>query len=478
MIVFGRAMLPSSRQLLVQPVPPVAIDAHAAADRLAGAVKHQTISHQDIAETNSTAFLHLHEYLERTYPKVHEMLKRETIGRFSLLYTWPGRNAKLRPLLLLAHLDVVPVEPETIQDWVYPPFAGVIADNFVWGRGAIDCKAGVSGMLEAVEYLLGQRFSPARTVMLAFGHDEEVGGGQGAAAIARLLTHRGVYPELILDEGLAVLSGIIPGSPRPVASIGIAEKGYLTLELVATGEGGHASMPPRQPAVGILTEALQALQAHPPPSKLEGPSRDMLEFLGPEMPFLQRTILRNLWLFGPLVEHQLDQNAGTRAMLRTTLAPTMLEASKKENVLSQQARAVLNIRVHPSDRVATVMAFVERTIGDRRVTVKVRERTVREPSSVSSIEGQGFQVIQRTISEVFPDALVAPGLVLGGTDSHHYASLSEHIYRFIPVPFAKEDLPRLHGINERLAIEAYLSAVTFYAALIKNTDELPRERLH
>ncbi len=245
-----------------------------------------------------STFLQLHDYLVRKFPKVHQALKRDIVGEYSLVYTWPGREAGLAPILLLGHLDVVPVEPGTEGGWAHPPFAGTIADGYIWGRGAMDFKMAVVGTLEAIEALLAEGFAPRRTVMLAFGHDEEIGGRNGAEQIATMLEQQGVRPEFILDEGMAVILGMVPGVDSPIACVGIAEKGYVSLELIATAEGGHSSLPPRQTTVGILASAIHALEAHPMPGHVDGPVGKMFEFLGPEMPIGPRVVLSNLWLFG------------------------------------------------------------------------------------------------------------------------------------------------------------------------------------
>ena len=472
MIALIRASLLTSHQITVSPGrPPITLDPEAVAERFAGALRFQTISQQGALGGDRTSFLQLHDYLMRKFPKAHGVLKREIIGEYSLLYTWAGSDPALAPILLLGHMDVVPVEPGTEGGWTYPPFGGVVADGYIWGRGAMDFKMAVVGTLEAIEALLAEGFTPRRTVMLAFGHDEEIGGQHGAKQIAALLAQRGVHPEFILDEGLAVIIGMVPGIQSPVASVGIAEKGYVSLELIATAEGGHASLPPRQTTVGILASAIQKVEAHPMSGHLDGPIGRMFEFLGPEMPLTHRLVLENLWLFGGLLERQLDTTPPTRALMRTTMAPTMFEGSIKENVLPARARAVVNVRVHPSDHIEDVIRHVEDTIADPRVTIQRLPGVVSEPSSESPVDSPAFTLLHRTIAEEFPDAIVAPGLVLGATDSRHYRELTPNIYRFMPIRITREDTIRIHGTNERLAVDEYAHAVAFYARLILNASQ-------
>jgi carboxypeptidase PM20D1 len=350
-----RTLSLTSRQITVLPGPAIQIEANAAATRLAQALPFRTISYQDRSQFSRDAFLGLHQYLAKTFPETHRTLQRELINDYSLLYTWVGTEPTLPPVVLLGHLDVVPVEPGTEKEWTYPPFAGTVADGYIWGRGAMDDKVAVFGPLEAVEHLLRQRFIPRRTVLLAFGHDEEIGGHAGARSIVTRLAKTGMRPALILDEGMAILEGIVPGIDRPIASIGLAEKGYLSVELTAEGSGGHASMPPAHTSAGILASAIHALESHPMPAHTDGPVGALFQFLGPEMSTGQRVALANLWLFDPILKFLLDRSAPTRALIRTTFAATMLEGSSKENVLPARARAVVNVRVHPSDRIDDVI---------------------------------------------------------------------------------------------------------------------------
>lgn len=470
-VLLFRTLTLTSRQITVPPGPSIQIDAAAAAARLAQALPFRTISYQDRSQFSRDAFLGLHQYLAKTFPETHRTLQRELINDYSVLYTWVGTEPTLPPVLLLGHLDVVPVEAGTEKEWRYPPFSGTLADGYIWGRGTMDDKVAVLGPLEAVEHLLRQRYAPRRTVLLAFGHDEEVGGQDGAKSIAARLAKSGMRPVLILDEGMAILEGIVPGIDRPIASIGLAEKGYVSLELIAEGTGGHSSMPPPHTSVGILASAIHALESHPMPAHTDGPAGALFQFLAPEMSMGYRVALANLWLFDPLLKILLDRSAPTRALIRTTFAPTMLNGSSKENVLPERAQAVVNVRVHPSDSTERVIQHMTHVIGDDRVTVRRFPGTISEPSAVSPMESPTFTTLQQTITQQFPDVVVAPGLVLGATDSRHYQSLSEHIYRFLPLRVTAEDTARIHGVNERLAVDNYADVIGFYIRLIRNFNE-------
>jgi carboxypeptidase PM20D1 len=458
----------TSKQIQVEPVRLAGVDVAAAAQRLAGALRFQTISQREGAPTHEAEFTALRAYLEQSFPRVQGDLRREVVGDHSLLYEWRGRNPSLPPVLLAGHLDVVPVDPATVAGWSHPPFAGVITDGQVWGRGAMDDKSGVLGILEAVEMLRAQGYEPERTLFLAFGHDEEVGGQAGALQIAERLRERGVHLDYVLDEGMIIAEGMLP-LPRPVALVGVAEKGVLSLELSVEGEGGHSSMPPSHTAIGILAAALSRLEEHPMPGAFGGVARQTFDYLGPEMGLAGKVVFANLWLFRPLVERRLSSQPNTSAVLRTTTAVTIIEGGVKENVLPTRARAVVNFRLLPGDNIAAVTDHVHRVIGDARVTVKRHGDSAWEASPVSGTTSRGFRLVQQTIRQVFPDAVVAPSLVLGATDARHYAGLTKDIYRFLPQRTGREELKRYHGTDERISLDNYAGAIAFYYELIRSS---------
>jgi len=472
LVVAVRTLRFRSRQMVVVPVPVAAVDP-GAADRLAQAIRFRTVSYQNPKRLDRDQFLGLHRHLAEGFPAVHRVLARELVAQYSLLFTWRGTDAGLAPLLLLSHLDVVPVEPGTEDKWTHPPFAGWIGDGYVWGRGTMDDKAGVLGLLEAVEDLVRAGYRPRRTVYLAFGHDEEVGGGHGAVQIAALLAARGVRPALVLDEGLPIAEGVVPGVAGAVAMVGTAEKGYLSVELVVRSEGGHSSTPPRRTAVGTLAGAIQRLERELPAPAIAGASARLLEFLGPEMPLPRRAALANLWLFRRLVARGLAASPASDALIRTTTAPTMLEGSVKENVLPARARAVVNFRIRPGDSIAGVLAHVRATVRSARVTIAPFGTTMSEPSPESPADSQEFRAVQRTIGQVFPGVLVTPSLVLGATDARHYAALGANVFRFLPLRVTADDLRRPHGTDERIGIDDYEALVRFYGQLIRNLDGGP-----
>ena len=472
--VVANTLRQGSRQLDVPAAAPVAVDEQAIADKLAGALRFKTVSSYDEPTLNADEFLRLHAYLQQRFPKVHATLKREMVGDLSLLYTWQGNDAQALPILLMAHQDVVPIAPGTESTWQAEPFAGQLKDGFVWGRGAWDDKANLIAQLEAVEMLLASGFQPRQTVYLSFGADEEVGGHRGARQIAELLRSRGVKLEFLIDEGLLITEGILPGLAKPAALIGIAEKGYLSVAIRVGATPGHSSMPPPrgESAIGMMSAALTRLDDKQLPAALREVAREMFATIAPEMTGINRFALTNLWLFGPYVQAQLEKAASTGAMLRTTTALTVFNAGNKDNVIPGVAEAMVNFRLLPGDTRATVMQHARDTINDARFEV-VAMPFSSEPSPVTSSGSASYQLINRTVRSLFPDTIVAPGLMLGATDSRHFSALTDHSYRFSPVRAKAQDLPRFHGTNERIATSNLVELVRFYHLLLRNAATTP-----
>lgn len=467
LLLVGRWVFWSSYQLDVEPVDGIAVEADEAAWRLAEAIRFKTISHQDPDHFDGKVFIDFHKFLSDSFPRVHKTLERETVSDYSLLYRWQGTKSGLKPLLFLGHLDVVPVTPGTELNWDQSAFTGVIGGGFIWGRGTLDDKGSVLAMFEALEALIAQGYRPERTLYLAFGHDEEVGGYQGAAQIAKLLDERGERFVMSLDEGTSLSQGLIDGLSVPGAIVGVSEKGYLTLRLTARGRGGHSSAPPAHTAVGLIARAITRLEEDPFDARIRPPVTDMMNYLAPELDFLTGVKYANRWLFGGSIRRQMEKSAGSNAMLRTTLAATMTRAGVKENVLPEAARAIINIRIMPGETIAETISRVESVIDDQ--LVKIESLTAFEPAPVSDPSSESFRALQKTISEIYPDAVVAPGLVRGSTDSKHYAFLADHTYRFKPVLVTPDDLGRVHGTNERIGVDVYRRMIQFYARLFENT---------
>jgi carboxypeptidase PM20D1 len=449
------------------PAPDAVVQPERVAEHLAQAIRFPTISHQDPKDDDRSQYAALRQFLETTYPRVHAAFSRELINGDALLYRWPGSDSAAAPVLFLAHQDVVPIEPGTEAKWTHPPFAGVIADGFVWGRGALDDKGSLIGLFEAFESLLAQGFVPTRTIYLASGFDEEVGGSQGAKHIEAVLAARNVHLAWVLDEGGAVTQGVVPYVARPVASIAVAEKGYLSLELIAHAEGGHSSMPPVETAVGLLAAAITRLEQHPFAPRLTPILRQNLEILAPELPLLPRAIFANLWLTEPFVVRDLAARLETSPSVRTTIAPTMLQAGVKENVLPSSARAVVNFRLLRGDSIAQVIDYVRRVIDEPHVDVHKLERTLSEPAPFSSTTGPGYRLLSVALHETYPDAVITPGVMNGATDSRHFQPIADAVYRFVPRQLVKSDIKRMHGTDERAEIADLARSVSVYRKLIR-----------
>jgi carboxypeptidase PM20D1 len=458
----------SSRQIQATAVSRAPVDEQAAAVRLGEAIRFQTISNFLTPDSDADALRGLQAHIAKSFPAFHATAKREGVATYSVLYTWEGSDPKAAPIALLAHQDVVPISPGTAKDWQQPPFDGVIADGFIWGRGSWDDKGNLYSMLEAAEQMSKAGFRPKRTIYFAFGHDEEVGGTRGAKAIAALLASRGVWLDFVLDEGLLITEGLVKGLDKPAALIGVAEKGYATLVLTAHATPGHSSMPPRDTAIGMMSAALARLEDNRLPTQARGAVAEMFDTLAPEMKGFSRVVLSNLWLFKPLLLREFEKTGPTEATIRTTTALTIFNAGDKDNVLPGNAEATVNFRLIPGDTQASVIDHVRRTIADSRISIEPFPGNA-DPPPVTATSSESYRALNRTIREIFPDVIVAPGLMVAGTDSRHYTGVTDTILRFTPVRANADDLKRFHGTNERLSIEGYADMIRFYRRLIENT---------
>ena len=459
----------SSKQMQgVAPLPALTLN-DSVVSHLSEAIQFRTVSYEDLSLMDSTQFEKFVGYLAKTYPLLHSRLKLERVNTYGLLYEWKGKSTSLKPALLMGHYDVVPVVQGTEKMWKHQPFAGDIAEGFVYGRGTLDDKVTVMGVLEAVEYLLKSNFTPERSFYLAFGHDEEISGRNGAQQIAALLESRKVELEYVVDEGGVIKIDGVSGINQPIALIGVAEKGYTTLQLSATGDGGHSSMPPAQTSIGMLAEAIDKLQKHPFPARLGGAAGYMQDYLAPEMPFSTKLAMANRWLLNSVIIGILEKTNAGNAMVRTSIAPTVIHAGVKDNVLPVEAIAKINFRILPGDSVKTVINYVKKVVGNDRITIESLKQFDSDPSPVSDTATVGFRALHRTIKACFPTSIVAPYLVVGATDARYYKNVSKNLYRFMPVRMNDEDLKRPHGTNERISIEDFKNVVRFYVELVKGS---------
>ena len=446
----------------VKLAPALPVDTAKAAQHLAEAVRIQTVSHQDIADNDPAQWDKLRQWLVDTYPHAHAVMSHEIVGPGALVYTWPGSDPSLAPIVLMAHQDVVPVTPGTEAQWTHPPFDGVIADGAVWGRGSVDDKGSLVSIFEALDQLAASGFKPRRTVIVISGQDEET-VGSGAKAAAAYLAAKGVKADWVLDEGMATITDF-PLADGPVALIGIAEKGYATLKIVAPAAGGHSSAPPKETGVETLAKAVLAITGRPFPLRFEGPGADMVRAVAPHSAWPVRMAVANTWLFSPLLKGQIAATPSGAATLHTTIAPTMLKGSPKENVLPQDATAWINYRIAPGDTAAGVMARAKEAT--RGLDVKLSWTTKADnPSPVSSTSSDGWKVIAALASEG-GKVPVAPGLVTAATDSHSLIPVSTDIYRYQALQASIDAMKMIHGTNEHMTLDNLTRMVGFYERLV------------
>ena len=464
-----RTLVAGSQRATVMPPPDTTRVDSAAVGRLSQAIQIPTVTQFD-TPANIPQFLKFHAFLAKSFPRAHAVMRREVVDSGTLLYTWRGSDTTLAPVLLMGHMDVVPVEPGTEKDWKHPPFSGLVADGSVWGRGSLDDKVSVMGLMEGAEALAASGYKPRRTLIFEFGHTEEGGSAGGAARkVAQLLKQRGIAPWFVMDEGGAVSDGLVPGVPGLVAVVGVAEKGYLSLRLTARAEGGHSSMPGWETSVSIVADAVRKVQATRLPARLDGATRGMLAAIAPALPFAARVVMTNLSVTGPLVVRLLASDHSGNAMVRTTTAATMISGGVKDNVIPQTATAIVNFRLLPGDSVAWVVRRVKEIVNDARVSVEPVAGAGLEASRVSPDTSEGFRLIADAIRGVLGAPLVAPYLVVGGTDSRHFELVSPNVYRFAPIVADKSTMGLMHSTNERVGVANYLSVVRFYRRLIETS---------
>ncbi|MGI6161121.1 MAG: M20/M25/M40 family metallo-hydrolase [Christensenellales bacterium] len=431
-----------------------------AAQRLSEAIKIKSISNEDESKVDWQAFEDFRHFLKKRYPNIHSRMTLDIVGGYSLFYSLEGSDPSLKPVLLMGHMDVVPEGDE--ENWQHPPFSGRIADGYIWGRGAIDMKGIVVAIFEALEEKLSNGDAPQRGICVALGHNEETAHESGAIETAKMLKDRGYEFEFIMDEGGAFMDGAQFGADGVFGLIGLCEKGYSDIRIIARSNGGHASRPPKNTAAGEVARAVCNLEKRPMEARLTPVVRSMIESMGPAMRFPFNVMAANLWLFAPVFKHKLSKSRLGNAFIRTTSAVTMLSGSSQANVLPDVADAVINARLLPGDSTEDVI----RHIAKRAAGLEIEPITLNAASPSADVGHYGYKQAAKAL-EYATGCRVAPYIMTGGTDSRFYQSLSDCVIRCTPFVSYKDDGHTMHAANERLEISSFYMGIEFYSRLIK-----------
>ncbi|MCD7827577.1 MAG: M20 family peptidase [Clostridiales bacterium] len=435
---------------------------------LSDAIKIKTISNLDESLVDWSRFDELHKLFEERYPLVYKTLTVENVGKASLLFTWQGKNPNLDPIALLGHQDVVPISEGTEKDWEHDPFGGEIADGYLWGRGALDMKNHLIGVLESVETLIEDGFEPERTVLLCFGHNEEIVASpdSGAKQISQLLESRGVKLDSVLDEGGAILPVKVPGViDKNLAGIGIAEKGYCDFEVSISAKGGHSSDPPKHTALGQLADVIKDVENNQFKSEITPLVDDLIDKIGRNSSFLARNIFCNVPVLKPVIKKILSSIPASASFVRTTTAVTMAQGSPQANVLPQKASATVNFRIMPGMTIADVEEHLHKVIRNKKAEIRLIGGN--EPSNISPTNSRAFKAIEDICYSMNNNNVVAPYLVMGGTDARNYQNICDNVYRYSPFLMDMNLIFTTHGTNERIDISSFHDGIAFFKRYIK-----------
>lgn len=461
-VILIRALRFKPRATQAVAVEEAAVDGQKAIDDLAEMIRCKTVSYYDDEKIDKAEFQKFRALLKKLYPTVFRKASYEEMGPSGILFTLKGKSAE-QPAVFMAHYDVVPVNEE---GWSKPAFEGIIEDGVLWGRGTLDTKCTLLGVLEAAEHLLQQGFVPEHDMYFAFAGDEEV-AGKSQPVIVETLRARGVVPAIVVDEGGAVVDGIFPGVSQSCALIGIAEKGLMDAQFVIEGAGGHASAPPPHTGLGRLARAVTQIENKPFPRKLTKPVAEMFDTLGRRSSFVYRVIFSNLWCFLPLLDALCKKTGGElNAMMRTTCAFTMAEGSKASNVLPPRARMVANLRVINGSTCEETLAALKDRLDDKGIQASIVQGM--DPSRVSETKGYGWDKLTSAIAQTWPEALISPYLMVACSDSRHYCAISDYVYRFSAMELTKQERGCIHGHDERIPLDKIVTTVQFYVRLMRS----------
>ena len=449
-----------------KPQPPVSeeavtFDRDAAVSSLAELIKCRTISYNDHALEDDAEFEKLIALLPTLYPRVFDVCSVRQLPDRALLFRWPGKT-DAAPTVLMAHYDVVPVDEEK---WEKPPFAAIIEDGVLWGRGTLDTKVTINAILSAANYLVAKGYKPESDIYFAFSGGEEV-NGKGAVNIVDYFVRHHIQPALVVDEGGAVVENVFPGVKEPCGLIGIAEKGMLNAQYRVLSGGGHASAPPVKTPIATLANACRKVLKHPFRMHITKPAAGMFDTLGRRSTFVYKIIFANLWCFGPVLDLICKLSGGElNALVRTTVAFTQMEGSTARNVLPTEATMVSNMRLNPQDTVQSALHHLRKAVNDPSVEITALEGN--EPSPISETACPAWDKVAAAVAETWRGCVVAPYLMVQCSDSRHYRDLSNHVYRFSAMDLTAEERKTIHGNNERIRLETIHRAVEFYIRLMQ-----------
>lgn len=467
-VTFIRAAFFKIKRPDVEPMPKERVDEERVQRHLSQAIQIKTISNVDESKVDWDEFKRFHDFLEKEFPLTHKTLKREDVSSASLLYTWEGKNPELDGIALLSHQDVVPISEGTWDDWEHPPFEGHNDGEFIWGRGALDMKNHLICVIEAVETLLEDGFVPERTVYLCFGHNEEIVAGEnnGAQALMETLKARGVHLDSTIDEGGAILPANIPGILKGnLAGVGIAEKGNTDLRITVHAKGGHSSQPPQHTGVGMISDVVHDLEKHQFKATMLPMVNDMFTLIGKHMTYPGRLVVCNLPILKPLVLAIAKRIPPAAAFIRTTTACTMLEGSPAANVLPQTASVTVNFRQLPGTTTDDLFKHIRKVVRNKDIDIEFVKG--KEASAVSPTNTRAFETLTRLSHQIDKYNIVAPYLVMGGTDTYHYEDICDNLYRYAPFVVSTSLLLTTHSTNERCPVAALGEGVQFFKRYIK-----------
>ena len=452
-------------------VQPEKVDLARFRKNLSDAIRFQTIANKDPEKTNWATFDAFHTFLKERYPLLHEKTDLTVINRASLVFCWKGADASLDPIAMLAHQDVVPISEGTLSDWTHPPFDGVDDGEYIWGRGALDMKNHLIGVLEAVETLLEEGFSPERDVYICLGHNEEVmcaDESSGAIAICKWFQEQGIHLDCVIDEGGAILPVRIKGVlDKNLAGIGVAEKGYADIRVSVNAKGGHSSQSPNHTALGKLANVIKDIEDNQFKCKFSPMTRELFDKIARNVTYPVKLVTCNWKLFIPALEKALGYIPPAASLLRTTTGVTMANGSPAPNVLPQRATATVNFRMFPGQTIDDVVVHLKKVIRYKNVEIEVLPGW-KNPSLISPTDSRTFRIIEQITMSMDPNTVVAPYLVMGGTDSCHYQPVCENIYRYSPFKVSTSLLLTTHGTNERIPVAALENGVAFFKRFIRD----------